>query len=119
MSDKWTALNSFWNGFGLPAYDEHTVPDGAVTPYITYEASTADLDEKVALTASIWYKSNSWAEVSQKSEEISQRIGGGIGQPYDNGRLWITKESPFAQRMEEPDDRLIRRIVLQIAAEFH
>lgn len=118
MADKWTALNSFWNGFGLRAYDEHTVPDEAQTPYITYEASTADINEKVPLTASLWYKSNSWAEVSRKAEEISDYIGGGAGQRYDNGRLWVTKEAPFAQRMEDPDDLLIRRIILQIAVEY-
>ena len=118
MADKWTALHAFWNRFGLIAYDEHTVPDDAKTPYITYEASTADFNEKVPLTASLWYKSNSWAEVSRKAEEISDYIGGGTGEHYDNGRLWITKDAPFAQRMEEPDDRLIRRIVIQISAEF-
>ena len=118
MADKWTALNKFWNRFEIPAYDEHTVPEGAQTPYITYEAATADLDEKVPLTASIWYKSNSWAEISRKATEISDYIGGGAGEMYEGGRMWVTKETPFAQRMEEPDDRLIRRIVISIAVEF-
>ena len=35
--DKAQALHSFWSGFGLTAYDENTVPDGAQLPYITYE----------------------------------------------------------------------------------
>lgn len=118
MSDKWVALNTFWNSFEIPAYDEHTVPDGSQLPYITYEAATADLDEKIPLTASIWYKSNSWAEISRKAEEISYYIGGGAGVLYDGGRMWVTKERPFAQRMEEPDDRLIRRIIINIAVEF-
>ena len=118
MADKWSALNTLWNGFGLKAYDENTVPEDAKMPYITYEASTAGLDEKVFLSASLWYKSNSWAEISRKSEEISDQIGGGIGVMYDNGRLWVTKASPFAMRLEEPSDSLIRRIVLQIGAEY-
>lgn len=116
--DKWNALHKFWNSFGIPAYDETTVPDGAKTPYITYEAAIADLDERAVLVASIWYTSNSWAEISQKAEEISTRIGGGYGEPFDGGRLWVTKGAPFAQRMEEPSDRLTRRIILNIVAEY-
>jgi len=118
MADKWTALNTLWNSFGLNAYDVNTVPEGAVLPYITYEARTADLDEAVLLTASIWYKSNSWTEISQKAEEISDYMGGGMSVAYDNGRLWATKGSPFAQRMSEPSDPQIRRVVLQVYAEF-
>lgn len=118
MADKWTALQTFWSSFGLVAYDENTVPDNAVLPYITYEASVADFDETAYLTASIWYRSNSWAEVSQKAEEISDLIGGGYGVGYGTGRLWVTKASPYAQRMADQSDPQIRRIVLQVTAEF-
>lgn len=118
MADKWTALNTFWNSFGLTAYDENTVPEDAELPYITYEASVAQLDEKLLVNASLWYISNSWTEISQKAEEISDLIGGGTGVPYDGGRLWITKEAPFAQRMGEPSNSQIRRIVLQVDAEY-
>ena len=51
-------------------------------------------------------------------EEISEAIGGGYGVSYDNGRLWVTKEVPFAQRMDDPSDTLIRRIVLLIGVEY-
>ena len=118
MADKWSATHTFWSSFGLTAYDENTVPPGASLPYITYAASTADFDESVYMTASVWYRSNSWAEVSQKAEEISYQIGGGYGVEYDGGRLWVTKGSPFAQRMIEDSDAEIRRIVLQVNAEF-
>ena len=106
--DKWQALNAFWSRFGLVAYDENTVPDGAALPYITYTASAA----------SIWYRSNSWTEVSQKADEISDYIGGGAGETYVGGRLWITKSVPFAQRMSEASDYQVRRILLQVNAEF-
>lgn len=118
MADKWTAIHTLWSSFGLTAYDENTVPDNAVLPYITYEASVAGLDETVYMTASVWYRSNSWAEVSQKAEEISDLIGGGFGVGYDGGRLWVTKQSPFAQRLADQSDEQIRRIVLQVTAEF-
>ena len=118
MADKWTAIHTLWNSFGLTAYDENTVPDTATLPYITYSASIGDLDEMVYLTASIWYRSSSWAEVSQKAEEISDLIGGGLGVSYDGGRLWVVKASPFAQRLADETDSMIRRIILQVTGEF-
>ena len=118
MANKFTALNTFWNSFGLTAYDENTVPDGAVMPYITYETAVGGLD-KVPLTASLWYRSTSWKDISEKALAISDEIGGGYGVRYDEGRLWITKENPFAQRMSEPSDDKVRRIVLQVTAEYH
>ena len=118
MADKWNALNTFWNGFSLPAYEASTVPDDAVMPYITYEASIGSLDERQAHTASIWYRSTSWSAVSQKASEIEQAIGGGAGVRYDDGRLWVTKGYTFAQRMSDPDDSAVRRIVLQVNIEF-
>lgn len=116
--DKWQALHVFWSRFGLVAYDENTVPENADLPYITYAASVGELDESVYLTASIWYRSNSWTEVSQKADEISDYIGGGAGERYGGGRIWLTKAVPFAQRMSEESDRQIRRILLQVTAEF-
>lgn len=118
MKNKWQALNEFWNGFGIPAYDENTVPDDAVMPYITYEASVGELDDKLYLMASLWYYSPSWSSISQKVDEISNYIGGGAGVPYSGGRLWVTKGTPFAQRMSEPNSDLTRRVVLQTAVEF-
>ena len=116
--DKFQVIDAFWNQFGIKAYDENTVPEGAVLPYITYEASIASFDEKIINSASLWYETYSWTEISQKAEEISNYIGGGHGVPYDGGGLWITKEAPFAQRMSDQSNEEIRRILLQVGFEF-
>ena len=118
MVDKWVALNTFWNSFGLKAYDAYTVPDDAQMPYITYEASIGDFDDKISLFASLWYYSTSWVDIDAKSESISALIGGGIGVPYDGGRLWVTKGTPFAQRMDEPGSDYTRRMLMSIEVEF-
>ena len=61
--DKEQALHSFWSSFGLTAYDEGTVPDDAMTvnngKYITYNVSTAALDEPVPISGDLWYRSMS------------------------------------------------------------
>ena len=117
--DKAQALHNFWNGFGLPAYDENTVPDDAAMPRITYSVSMDSIGDSVLLNASIWYKSTSWAEASKKAEQIAQAIVEMIPPTIeiDNGRLYLYKGTPFAQRMSDDDDT-IRRIFLNVEAEY-
>ena len=118
--DKAQALQTFWSGFGLPAYAENTVPDTATLPYITYEVSTDSLDFSMNLNASLWYRSMRWDAISQKAEEIAQYIS--TMQPptieLDSGRMYITKGSPFAQRMGDEGGNDIRRILLSVNVEF-
>lgn len=117
--NKIQALHSFWNGFGLKAYDETSVPDGTQLPYITYEASSDDFDHTIAQTATLWYRSSSWAGITEKEMQIADFIGrGGRMIAYDDGAMWLQKASPWAQRMSEPSDEMIRRIVLNITVEF-
>lgn len=123
--DKWQALQTFWASFDLEAIDNTILLDndtreelGIDFPYITYEASTSDFDEPLALTASLWYHSLSWGAISQKADEIGDALGlGGVKIPYDGGQVWIQRGTPFAQRLSDPD-RYIRRIVLNIVVEF-
>jgi hypothetical protein len=117
--DKLQALHDFWSSFGIPAYDELTVPDGAELPYITYEAASDDFENTLYLTASIWYRDESWASITAKEKQISEAIGrGGYTKHYDEGAFWLYKRSPWAQRMNDPDDDMIRRIILQYSIEF-
>lgn len=115
--DKAQAIQKFWEGFGLPAYDENTVPADAETPYITYGVQTAGLDETVYPSASLWYKSKRWDKISQKAEEIYTAIKRMPTMKIDGGRMYITTGTPFAQRMSDENDN-IRRILLQINIEF-
>lgn len=124
--DKIQALHSFWASFGIPAIDEQSAYDDKVTkdleisfPYITYEVATGYFDEPVALAADVWDNSTSWAVASQKAEEIESRIGrGGIMIPYNGGAIWITRGSPFAERMDAETGYDVRRIHININAEF-
>lgn len=113
------ALHSFWSGFGLKAYDAMSVPDDAQLPYITYEVSDDTFGNQLAQYASIWYRDSSWSSITAKSKEIENFISrGGRMYKYDGGAIWIQKSSPFAQRMEEPEDDMVRRIVLSVYVEF-
>lgn len=116
---KEQAIHAFWSSFGIPAYDEQSVPDTAKMPYITYRVVTDSIGNVCNLTGSIWYRSTSWKEISDKSAEIARYVAheGFTRLKLDNGYVWFTKGTPFAQRMADEDDT-VRRIYLNIQAEF-
>lgn len=117
---KGQAIQKFWESFGIPAYDETSVPDKAQFPYITYQVHTSSLDGLCITNASIWYRSYSWKEISEKTEEISKAIAQ-MNPPsvkIDGGRFYVTKGVPFAQRMRDESDDAIRRMLLNINYEF-
>lgn len=117
--DKAQALHAFWSGFGIPAYDENSVPDDAVMPYITYTVATDSLDNPVPLTASIWYDSTAWDTISQKAEKVAESVGkrGHLSIPVEGGYLYMTKGTPFIQRMPDTSDT-VKRIYINIMVEF-
>ena len=116
---KAAATYQFWNSFGLTAYEENSVPDDATFPYITYQLVTDSFDRGIPLTASLWYRNESWTDVNAKTEEISQKISrGGKIIPCDGGAIWLKRGQPFAQNMGDESDDLIKRKYLNITAEF-
>lgn len=116
--DKEQALQSFFSQFDVPAYDEYTVPEDAVLPYITYETITDNFGAQNVLTASIWDRNTSWASVIGILHKIENKLGyGGQTINYDGGLLWVKRGMPFAQRMNDTDDS-IRRIVLNLEIEY-
>lgn len=120
MVTKEQAIHTFWSSFNIPAYDEQTVPDTATMPYITYRVVTDSIGNVCNLTASIWYRSTSWKEVSDKAAEIAKFVAqeGFTRLKLDDGYVWFTKGVPFAQRMGDPEDDMIRRVYINVQAEF-
>ena len=116
---KAAAIYKFWNSFGLTTYEENTVPSDAVFPYVTYQLVIDSFDLEIQLSASLWYRSESWTGINAKTEEISQKISrGGKIIPCDGGAIWLKRGQPFAQNMGDESDNLIKRKYLNITAEF-
>ena len=116
---KAAAIYQFWSSFGLTAYEENTVPTDAAFPYITYQLVTDSFDREIPLTASLWYRSESWTAINAKTDEISQKISrGGKIISCDGGAIWLKRGQPFAQNMGDESDDLIKRKYLNITAEF-
>lgn len=115
--NKAQTINSFWNSFGIPAYDMYTVPNDAQMPYITYEYAEDNFDNTVILSASIWYKSTSWEGITCKAAEIAGDIGNGKILKTDGGCIYITRGTPYMQRLSDTDDS-VRRIYINIQVEY-
>lgn len=119
--DKGQAIHNFWSQFGLFAYDENTVPDNAPDRYITYNVSMDSIGNVVNMYGNIWdINTDSWEFVSKKAEEIAKYIESKypISYPINNGRLYIAKGTPFAQRMSDPGSDRVRRMYINIQAEY-
>ena len=128
--DKTQAYYYLWSQFGMPAYDENSVPDdetfkkmiesGVIKskfPYITYQVIVDDIDYPVFPSASVWYRSESWEDIDLKMIEISGKIGQMKPIKLDNGYMYVTKGTPWAQRMAD-EDRTVKRYVLNLGIEF-
>ena len=124
--DKAQALHDFWSSFGWLAIDEQSAYDedvmeewGNPNKYITYEAATGSLGDSIPLTASLRHRSTSWATVEAMVKTISKAIGiGGKVINIDGGKLWILRREPFSRRMSDEDKNDMRRIIINITAEF-
>lgn len=107
------ALQSFWAGFGMPAFVEDSVPDempdenGVMhpveLPYITYRLAQPNWSRAMSMYARVWYHGTSYVDLSAKVDEISQTIGTGITIPYDSGFISLFKDDNFCQFMPEID----------------
>lgn len=120
--NKAKAIHQFWSSFNWTAIDEQSAYDEAMDlpdKYIAYELQTANLGDSVALTASLWHRSTSWEEITEKADEIAESIGyGGKVIPITGGYLWIKLGQPFAQRMSDENKADFRRIYLTIMVDF-
>lgn len=129
--NKQQAYNAIFSRFGVFAFEENAVPTDDVIeamiasgtikskfPYITYQVIVDDLGHPVYPTASIWDKGSSWERADLLSNAVSEYIQNTRTIKLDNGRMFITKGSPFAQHSEDAADTDIRRIILNFSVEF-
>lgn len=117
--DKAQAIHSFWSSFGLTAYDENSVPDNAQMPYITYSVVTDSMEYVALLTGSLWYRDTSWEDISIMAMAISGYLKDGCVIPLDDrGYVYLYRGTPFAQRMSDGTDDMVKRIYFNVNAEF-
>ena len=109
-------IQSFFESFGLPAFPATSVPTSGdekpTFPYLTYIAPTDSDFGRIAVSASLYYRTENWTGINAKVREISEAIGTKMVLPCDNGAIIVRKGSPFAQPMGDDSDNMIKRKVL-------
>ena len=119
--DKYQALYQFFSSFDIPAYEQNSVPignDAPDFPYLTYALNTAYGLDEISLTLSLWYRSQSQAEINLKTAEIAQEIGFAKVIPCSEGAVIIRPGVPFAQGMSDDTDPMIKRKLIILNANF-
>lgn len=121
---KLQAINSFLSSFGIPAYEENAIYAADTVlplPYITYGIQLDNYrggDRPLVATA--WYRTTTLKPLEDIGTAIAQRIGiSGIVIPCDGGYVWIKRGSPFAQFLDDPSDKLVKRVIFNLLVEYN
>lgn len=118
MTTKAKAINDFFNSV-MRSYPQSAVPDDAKTPYLTYAWNEGSFgDENQAITANIYARTDSEAEINAMARKLSDAIGrGGHVISCDDGAIWLKRGSPWCQAAPY-DDLSIKRRYINVSAEF-
>ena len=113
-------LHQFFSGFGLPAYRETAVPDNMEYPYLTYDAPWGSWgDENCPVTVNLWFYTEEEAAPDRSARAVGEAVGpGGVMLPYDGGGVWLRRASPWCRSLRDPEDRLVKRRLISLTAEY-
>ena len=117
--DKWSAQKVYWSSFGLPAYQENTVPDEKRDkyPYLTFQMVNGQLGGTLTASANLYYKSTSWSAIIQEVNQMEKVVDRQIF--VEGGIMKVRKPlANFAQPASEQADKSIRRMLLTVEIEF-
>lgn len=88
------ALNTFFNGFGIPGYLEDSIPPGAELPYLTYKPTIpGGWNETASLPARLWYPSKGGrTPILQTEDTISAVLANGLTIQCEGGAILLDKD---------------------------
>lgn len=89
------ALNTFFNGFGIPGYLEDNIPPAASLPYLTYKPTIpGGWNESASFHARLWYPSKGGrAPILQTEDTIGAAFPrGGLKIECDGGAILLDKD---------------------------
>lgn len=89
------ALNTFFNGFGIPGYLEDNIPPSASLPYLTYKPTIpGGWNESASFHARLWYPSKGGrAPILQTEDTIGAAFPrGGLKVECDGGAILLDKD---------------------------
>ena len=113
------ALNTFFNGFGIPGYLEDNIPPAASLPYLTYKPTIPGGWNKTAsFHARLWYPSKGGrAPILQTEDTISAAIPrGGLKIECEGGAILLDKDDKdWAQPLNNtPEGYLCEYLIFEL-----
>ena len=113
------ALNTFFNGFGIPGYLEDNIPPTASLPYLTYKPTIpGGWNETASFHARLWYPSKGGrAPILQTEDTISAAIQrGGLKVECDGGAILLDKDDKdWAQPLNNtPEGYLCEYLIFEL-----
>ena len=101
-----TALQTFFSGFGIPAYVVNTIPEEAELPYLTYPLVDPEWNSPASFYAQVYYRHKTRnGPALQKADEIVRAIGEGVTIPCNGGYVTIRPQTPLIQPLVDGDIR--------------
>lgn len=121
---KLQALKAFISGFGLTAYEENSIyyaKSEIQLPYITYNIQFDNYrggGKPINVTA--WYRTETPKPLEEIQTAIAERLGiNGTIIPCDGGYIWVKRGVPFAQFLDDPADKLVKRVIINLMVEYN
>lgn len=113
------ALNTFFNGFGIPGYLEDNIPPAASLPYLTYKPTIPGGWNKTAsFHARLWYPSKGGrAPILQTEDTISAALPrGGLTIECEGGAILLDKDDKdWAQPLNNtPEGYLCEYLIFEL-----
>lgn len=123
MRDIMAALYSFWSQFGIPAYSEDMVPDGATLPYIRYTVAKGPAMQSGLLTAYNYHSEKLMGntERAQVAGLIAEAIPEkGAKLLLDGGGyLILYRNTDFQTLYQDPDDLDVIGVRTSVEVRFY
>lgn len=113
------ALNTFFNGFGIPGYLEDNIPPAVSLPYLTYKPTIpGGWNESITFHARLWYPSKGGrAPILQTEDTISAAIPrGGLKIECEGGAILLDKDDKdWAQPLNNtPEGYLCEYLIFEL-----
>lgn len=112
------ALNTFFNGFGIPGYLEDNIPPAASLPYLTYKPTIpGGWNETTSFHARLWYPSKGGrAPILQTEDTISAALANGLTIQCDGGAILLDKDGKdWAQPLNNtPEGYLCEYLIFEL-----
>lgn len=113
------ALNTFFNGFGIPGYLEDNIPPAASLPYLTYKPTIpGGWNETASFHARLWYPSKGGrAPILQTEDMISATFPrGGLKIECEGGAILLDKDNKdWAQPLNNtPEGYLCEYLIFEL-----